>query len=164
MNVYFEPTINTSIDHFLGLIPFFVLLFLVLKFPVVSQVAADITKIERVSLVRGFVGICLLAILSEIFNYSDKVEVSNIIESKEFKQVQGCISNYEKQTPKHGTLIESFSIDDVEFTFSNHDVGPYFHGKLHKDNFIKNGQCVSIDYVLHGRKNKILKIVQLTKP
>ena len=162
MSVYFEATINTSIDHFLSLIPLFLMLFLVIKFPVVSQVASDITKIKRVSLVRFFVVICLLITVAEIFNYSDKVQVINIIENKQFKQVQGCIYNYEKQKPKQGTLIESFSIDDVEFNFSNYDVGPYFHGKLHNDNFIKNGQCVSIDFVLDGHKNKILKIVSLT--
>lgn len=93
MSVYFEPTINTSIDHFLGLIPSFVLLFLVLKFPAISQVAADITKIKRVNLVRGFVGIYLLATLGEIFNYSDKVGVSNIIENKKFKVVLATMKN-----------------------------------------------------------------------
>ncbi|MBQ4863744.1 hypothetical protein J8L98_18845 [Pseudoalteromonas sp. MMG013] len=160
MSVYFESTINPSIDHFLGLIPFFIILFLVLKFPVVSQVAADITNIKRETLIKAFFGMCLFASLSETFNYFDKVEASNFIKNKEFKQVQGCISKYERQTPKHGTLIESFSIEEVEFSFSNYDVGPYFHGKLHKDSFIKNGLCVSIDYVLDGHSNKILKIVE----
>ncbi|GGP87981.1 hypothetical protein [Shewanella ulleungensis] len=160
MSVYFEPPINPGIDHFLGLIPFFVVLFFVLQFPVISQVASDVTKIKRETLVKAFFCVCLFVTLSEIFNYLDKVEVINIVEKKEFKQVKGCISHYEQQTPKPGTLIESFVIKDVEFSYSNYDVGPYFHGKLHNDNFIKNGQCVSIDYVFDGHKNKILKIVQ----
>ncbi|ESP91495.1 hypothetical protein [Pseudoalteromonas luteoviolacea] len=162
MSIYFEPVINTSIDHLLSLIPFLVVLFLVIKFPVITQVASDITKTKRTTLVGAFVAICLLAISAEISQYHEKVEVRNIIENKEFQQVQGCISNYESRKPKAGTLIESFSIEGVEFYFSNHDAGPYFHGGLHNDNFFKNGRCVSIDYILDGNKNKILKIVKLT--
>lgn len=137
--------------------------FLVLKYPVFSDVVSEVTKIKRVILVRVFIGLVVFATISSIFKYFETMELKKLIENNQFLQVKGCITDYHVEKPKQGTRVESFNLGDVAFEFSNFDAGPYFHGQNHTDNFIKNGQCVLIDYVRDGTQNKIIKIVQLAK-
>lgn len=163
MNIYFEAATNTSIDDFLWLVPFFFMGFLVLKYPVFSEVVTEVTKIKRVIVVRIFFGLVVFVTITSIFKYFEKLELQNLIENNQFLQIRGCITDYHVKKPKQGTRVESFNLGDVAFEFSNFDAGPYFHGQNHTDKFLKNGQCVLIDYVRDGAQNKIIKIVQLAK-
>lgn len=163
MNIYFEAATNTSIDEFLWLAPFLFMGFLVLKYPVFSEVAAGVTKINRAILVRVFIGLIVFVTSSSIFKYFEKMELQNLIQNNQFLQIKGCITDYHVEKPKTGMRVESFNLGYVTFEFSNFDAAPYFHGQHPTDNFLKNGQCVLIDYVQDGAQNKIIKIVQLAK-
>ena len=158
MSIYFEVTTNTSVD--LLITPIFILLLItvVLKYPVLSEVASEITKIKRVTLLRAFIGLMAFGVIAFVFSYMRQVELQNIVENRTYSNVEGCLTDYKVKKPKQGTIVESFNVGNVYFEFSNYDDPLYFHSKDHLDEFLKDGQCVSIDYVVKGRSNKIIKI------
>ncbi|KAF7769721.1 hypothetical protein PCIT_a2612 [Pseudoalteromonas citrea] len=69
------------------------------------------------------------------FSYSSQIELKGLIENKEYKTVDGCVSEYRVEIPKYGTEVESFKVNAVYFEFSNYDDNSYFNGKDHLDNF-----------------------------
>jgi hypothetical protein len=91
-------------------------------------------------------------------SYSKQLELQDLIENKDYSIVEGCIEEYKVDVPKPGTKVESFKVEDIYFEFSNDDSGLYFNGKDHVDNYLTNGQCVSISYIPIGVANRIVKI------
>ena len=158
MSIYFEASVNTSTDHFIELVPVFFLIFLVLKYPLFSQIFADITKVNRIVLARIFLGMMVLYSIGSIFNYVNIIKLEKTINKKEYSQVSGCITGYKLERPKVGTVVESFKVNGVPFEFNNYDRGMYFNSTLHADKFLRNNRCVSINYVQTGAQNKIIKI------
>ena len=158
MSTYFEVATNISVDLLIAPILMLLLMMIVLKYPVFSEVASEVTKIKRITLVRVFAGLMILGVVAFVFSYIKRVELQDIIENAMYSNVEGCLTNYKVKKPKQGTVVESFNVGDVYFEFSNYDDPLYFNGKEHLDNFLKDGRCVSIDYVKKGRINKIIKI------
>jgi heme/copper-type cytochrome/quinol oxidase subunit 2 len=158
LSVYYEVTTNTGIDFFIKPIIIFFLIILVLKYRVLSEIVADFTKQKRSTLVRIFTTVMALWLVSFTFSYSSQIELRNLIENKEYKIVDGCVSEYRVEIPKYGTKVESFKVNGVYFEFSNYDDNLYFNGKDHLDSFLKNGQCLSIDYIQKNKTNRIVKI------
>ena len=91
-------------------------------------------------------------------NYTKQLELQNLIENKDYSVVAGCIEEYKIDVPKQGTKVESFKVGNIYFEFSNYDSDLYFNGQDHTDNYLTNGQCVSISYIKTRGDNKIVKI------
>ncbi|PKF56419.1 hypothetical protein CW748_10730 [Alteromonadales bacterium alter-6D02] len=100
----------------------------------------------------------LLGVIGFALNYTKQLELQNLIENKDYSVVEGCIQEYKIDVPKQGTKVESFMVRNIYFEFSNHDSDLYFNGKDHVDNYLTNGQCVSISYIKTKVANRIVKI------
>lgn len=158
MSIYFEAPVSKGLDHIIELVPVLILMFVVLKYPVVSQIFEDITKIKRVVLVRIFTILMILFSIDSITDFAEIIRLKNIIAEKSFSQVKGCIVEYRRESPKSGVVIESFKVNNVVFNVTSYEGGPYFSSRLHSDSFLTNGKCVSINYVEIGSNNKIIRI------
>ena len=158
MSVYFEVTTNTNVDYLITPALFVLFIVLVHKYPVFSEIVADITKVKRLTLIRIFTALMLLGVIGFGLNYTKQIELQSLIENKDYSIVKGCIEEYKIDVPKQGTKVESFTVENIYFEFSNYDSGLYFNGKDHMDNFLTNGQCVSISYIRIGVANRIVKI------
>ncbi|WP_299011388.1 hypothetical protein [uncultured Shewanella sp.] len=161
MNQYFKATIDTSVDQLLGIVPIAVIVFCVLKYPVLSEIAAEVTKVKRLVLVRFFVGTMVIVMLSTLWSYVEHLQWQHRIENNLFLQTKGCITDYQVVGPKPETRLVAFRVNGVDFQFSSIDSGPFFKGGGEQDNVISNGLCVAIDYLSDGSRHRILKILLL---
>jgi hypothetical protein len=158
LSIYFEATTNTSIDYFITPVLFVLFIVLVHKYPVFSEIVTDITKVKRLTFIRIFTALMLFGVIGFALNYSKKLELRNLIESKGYSVVDGCIEEYKIDVPKQGSKVESFKVGNIYFEFSNYDSELYFNSNDHIDNFLINGNCVSISYIQIGVANRIVKI------
>ncbi len=100
----------------------------------------------------------LFGVIGFALNFAKQSELQNLIENEDYAVVKGCIEEYKINVPKRGTKVESFKIENIYFEFSNYDSDLYFNSEDHVDNYLANGQCVTISYVQIGVANKIVKI------
>jgi hypothetical protein len=139
-----------------------VILFLLIKYPVFSEVAGELFQIKAKNIVRVFIAISIFGFTAELINFIKHQSIKEAMGSELVEEIEGCIRDYSLDQPKQGSRIESFTVGSVFFEFENFTSEPFFYNQNFQDNFIKNGQCVRLTYLKKEEINRIVKIIQLT--
>lgn len=135
------------------------IIFVVLKYtPLLASISLKLNVSSRLVTFIIWLIACLVAIQG-LYSYFATRELRHDFNSGQLSEVSGCIYAYTVTESK--SRSESFSVSDV--TFSYIQAGPqitFFQNNNFKDNFIKDGRCVTITYV-PTQRNNIVKIVEL---
>jgi hypothetical protein len=91
LSIYFEATTNISVDYFITPALFVLFIVLVNKYPIFSEVVADITKVKRLTLIRIFTVLMSFGVIRFALSYSKQLELQDLIENKDYSIVEGCI-------------------------------------------------------------------------
>lgn len=118
----------------------------------------------------GIFAICgLLMFLILTYNYQRHSDsgVSKIFHSPGVEKIEGFVSNFHRvqRNAKYGSeTIETFSVDSIQFAYSNAAFGKFFSFSETNNKVVYNGQAVRITYkqdevYLYGERFKtILKL------
>lgn len=106
-----------------------------------------------------FCGIVLFIMLKTFPNLmGGRAKASKIFENKEYKIVEGKIEDFHPM-PNNGHELESFTVNDVNFEYSDYRYDGGFNNTATHGGPIKhNGQLVRLSYYTVGESNRILKI------
>jgi hypothetical protein len=106
-----------------------------------------------------FCGIALFIMLTIIPDIMiGRANARKILENKEYKIVEGKIENFHPM-PYNGHELESFTVNDVNFEYSDYRYDGGFNNTATHGGPIKhNGQLVRLSYYTVGESNRILKI------
>jgi len=110
-------------------------------------------KVDLFVFVLIICGFCLVNIFSLIKHQNH----ASLIQSGNYQSVSGIISEYSSE--KIASRGETFSINDVQFSYNNVASPSYFFAnRSYGDGVIKNGLHVNIYYLSIGNTNHIVKI------
>lgn len=128
--------------------------FSVLKF----QKKDDDRKIH-LALISLFIALSLPCyIYLKFFNHDHTAErISKLLESDTLKKVEGSISNY-KRASEGKSVIESFEVNSVTFTYDDHSLYEFNHFGGNRSNDLYDGLKVRITYSKGNKFNEIMKI------
>ncbi|WP_462174364.1 hypothetical protein [Pseudoalteromonas xiamenensis] len=161
--VYFETQVGLALDQLLPIFPIASILYLLFKFPELTKHISELLKTRISKVLSGFSLLTCAVVLYSTFNYFEVASLRAVIDEKRYDVVSGCVKNYNSESSPTKYRMERFSIENIEFEFSNFTQSRYFTGDDHIDNFIKNEECMEISYIKDGGKNNILKIVRLAR-
>jgi hypothetical protein len=102
----------------------------------------------------GLVTILLISImLGEYYN------TKSVYDKKQYQLIEGKVGNYHPM-PEGGHDTERFTVNGVEFEFSDFDVSDYgYNNAASHGGAIRQGLNVKIGYFNNGNKNVILKLM-----
>ena len=99
--------------------------------------------------------ICVILIPSMFSDYSN---TKSIYLEKKYQTTEGTVENYHPM-PESGHDSERFTVNGVEFEFSDFDLSDYgYNNAASHGGAIKAGIEVRIGYFNNGHKNVILKL------
>ena len=155
MFTYYETTISFSyLSYFIYALPIILALALYKKI----RAAYDLhiktkVKVDLFVFVLIICGFCLV----NIFSLNKHQNHANLIQNGNYKNISGIISKYSSE--KIASRDESFSINDVQFSYNNIASPSYFFAnRNYDDGVIKNGLLANIYYLSIGNTNHIVKI------
>lgn len=116
---------------------------------------------RKFNIVFGFIfsGFALLVSIFMIpISIADRNKTQKIFKNKEYQVVEGIIEHFHPM-PHEGHEVESFTVNDVYFEYSDYMLVYGFNNTAsHGGPLKRNGQQVRLSYIkLHG-ENRILKI------
>ena len=102
----------------------------------------------------GLVSVLLISImLGEYYN------TKSVYDKKQYQLIEGKVENYHPM-PEGGHDTERFTVNGVEFEFSDFDVSDYgYNNAASHGGAIRQGLKVKIDYFNNRNKNVILKLM-----
>ena len=102
----------------------------------------------------GLVSVLLISImLGEYYN------TKSVYDKKQYQIIEGKVENYHPM-PEGGHDTERFTVNGVEFEFSDFDVSDYgYNNAASHGGAIRQGLKVKIDYFNNRNKNVILKLM-----
>lgn len=84
-------------------------------------------------------------------------DLKKMIENESFLRVEGVVESFESPNDNHH--FESFSVDGIEFKYSDYIAIEGFHKTSKNNGPIKgNGQKVRIGYTIKDNENRIIKL------
>lgn len=102
----------------------------------------------------GLISVLLIPImLGEYYN------TKSVYDKKQYQLIEGNVQNYHPM-PEGGHDTERFTVNGVEFEFSDFDVSDYgYNNAASHGGAIRQGLKVQIGYFNNGNKNVILKLM-----
>ena len=106
-----------------------------------------------------FIGLSVLAFIILLINGITKYNsTQNILSSKKFEIIEGKIENYKRWAPRNVQIKETFSLNDLEFTFDETDGTYYGYKPDNNRQIIDNNMYLRISFYQEGPKKIVLKI------
>lgn len=155
MFTYYETTISFSyLSYFIYALPIILAFALYKKIkPAYDLHIKTILKVDLFVFVLIICGFCLV----NIFSLNKHQNHASLIQSGNYKSVSGIINEYSSE--KIASRGETFSINDVQFSYNNIASPNYFFAnRNYGDGVIKNGLRANIYYLSIGNTNHIVKI------
>ncbi|OCQ23586.1 hypothetical protein A7985_06490 [Pseudoalteromonas luteoviolacea] len=156
--LYFEVSLNPSIDYFLWVFPCVILMILMAIVPLYVGFKEPVFKTWQRKGMIGLSVFCIIGITNTYSAYKEDIALLQRIGKADYEVVSGCIERYRHHQAGRGHKTE-FEINGVAFKYSHATPEPFFHGSENDRKVIKNGNCMEIGYFNDDMTNKIIKIV-----
>ncbi|CAH9061778.1 hypothetical protein PSECIP111854_02878 [Pseudoalteromonas sp. CIP111854] len=103
------------------------------------------------------IAVCFVSFFIEISNLSEMGDFREKVSSQEIYTVSGEIS--ELRVEKLTSRTELFKVQGVDFKYNDYVTDSYFFSnRNYKDGVIKEGQFVTISYIIFDREKRIIKV------
>lgn len=104
----------------------------------------------------SFAGLISIVLIPSMFG--EYFKTKSVYDNKQYQTTEGVVENYHPM-PAGGHDSERFTVEGVEFEFSDFDVSDYgYNNAASHGGAIKEGLKVRIGYFNNGSKNVILKL------
>lgn len=94
----------------------------------------------------AFLGLLLFFLLTFIYKDNSDAETLKMLNSPSVAMVEGVISNFHRTYRNGREIIESFTVDSVQFAYGDALLGRFNSFTKTNNNVIYNGQAVRITY------------------
>jgi hypothetical protein len=104
----------------------------------------------------SFAGLISIVLVPAMFG--EYFKTKSVYDNKQYQTTEGVVENYHPM-PASGHDSERFTVNGIEFEFSDFDVSDYgYNNAASLGGAIKEGLKVRIGYFDNGHKNVILKL------